>query len=100
VLVEWRSREIERLYARGDRQIAQDIDWLIFEIRRARSALTNLLALADEVADDATTKQMRFIASEALGLYPPEPTDQAHPERETENSSATTTTETETKPSR
>jgi hypothetical protein len=101
VLVEWRAREIERLYARGDRQLGQDIDWLIFELRRARSALTNLIALADDAGDDATTKQIRFIASEALGLYLPEPADQLQPGRETATeSSATATPRTDTKPPR
>jgi hypothetical protein len=74
VLVEWRAGEIERRHGAGDDQNAQDVRWLVFELRRARSALTKLLALAeemgDEAPDDAARGQMRFIANEALGLYP------------------------------
>jgi hypothetical protein len=74
VLVEWRAGEIERRHGNGDDQNAQDVRWLVFELRRARSALTKLLALAeemgDEAPDDASRGQMRFIANEALGLYP------------------------------
>ena len=47
--------------------------WLVFELRRARSALTKLLALAGELPEDSVTTpalaQMRFIANDALGLY-------------------------------
>jgi hypothetical protein len=69
VMVEWRALEIERLHGVGNEQIAQDIRWLIFEVRRARSALTNLLALTEDLGDDPTTRQMRFIVNEALTLY-------------------------------
>jgi hypothetical protein len=72
VLVEWRAGEIERRHGgveAGD-QHAQDVRWLVFELRRARLALTKLLALTDEVAEDAAAAQMRFILNEALGLYP------------------------------
>ena len=71
VLVEWRAREIERVHGMGQDQIAQDVRWLLFELRRGRAALTKLLALAEELGDDAPMQQQfRFIANEALGLYP------------------------------
>jgi hypothetical protein len=70
VLVEWRAVEIERLHGGGPDQIAQDVRWLVFELRRARSALTKVLALSTELGDDAPAQQLRFIANEALGLYP------------------------------
>jgi hypothetical protein len=70
VIVEWRAGEIERLHAAGDDPVAQDVRWLVFELGRARSALTKMLSLTEEIPDDATTKQMRFVASQALGLYP------------------------------
>ena len=70
VLVEWRAGEIERLHGAGPDQIAQDVRWLLFELRRGRAALTKVLALADELGDDAPVRQLRFIANEALGLYP------------------------------
>jgi len=69
VIVEWRAGEIERLHGVGADQMAQDVRWLVFELRRARSALTKLLALTDELDDDPATSQMRFVANEALGLY-------------------------------
>jgi hypothetical protein len=82
VLVEWRAAAIERAYGSGrghneqdahdahDAQIAQDVRWLAFELRRARLALTKMLALAEELGDDPAGQQMRFIANQALGLYP------------------------------
>ena len=70
VLVEWRAVEIERLHGTGPEQIAQDVRWLIFELRRARSALTKVLALATELGDEPPVQQLRFIANEAIGLYP------------------------------
>jgi hypothetical protein len=73
VIVEWRAGEIERVHGIGSDQIAQDVRWLVFELRRARSALTTLLALASELPDDPATApataQMRFVANDALGLY-------------------------------
>jgi hypothetical protein len=73
VLVDWRAREIERVLCVGDDQIAHDVGWLIFELRRARSALTQVLALAEEIGDESAARspvqQMRFIANDALGLY-------------------------------
>jgi hypothetical protein len=77
VLIDWRAGEIERLYGAGGDQIARDVHWLVFELRRARLALTKLLALAEESGDaDAASagaspiQQMRFVANQALGLYP------------------------------
>jgi len=72
-LVEWRLRSIERAHATRDEGVATDIKWLAFELRRAREALTGLLALTDEVeeTDDVQSvpARMRFIANRALGLY-------------------------------
>jgi len=39
-------------------------------LRRARLALTKMLALAEELCDDPAGQQLRLIANEALGLYP------------------------------
>jgi hypothetical protein len=69
-LVEWRVGEIERAHGGGDDQIAQDVRWLAFELRRARLALTKALALADDLGDGQAAQQLRFIANEALGMYP------------------------------
>jgi len=68
-LVEWRLREIERAHgSRGD-EVAKDIRWMVFELRRSREALTDLLALTGELDDSAILTRMRFIANRALGLY-------------------------------
>jgi hypothetical protein len=68
-LVEWRLREIERAHGSRDDDVAKDIKWLAFELRRSREALTELLALADEVDEPSVLTRMRFIANRALGLY-------------------------------
>jgi hypothetical protein len=70
VLVEWRAAAIERLQGAGQDQIAQDVRWLVFELRRARLALTQMLALADELGEEPCAQQLRFTANQALGLYP------------------------------
>jgi hypothetical protein len=72
-LVEWRLRSIERAHRTRDDGVANDIKWLAFELRRAREALTGLLALTDEVEEteepQGVPSRMRFIANRALGLY-------------------------------
>jgi hypothetical protein len=70
VLVEWRAAAVEQAHGGGQDQIAQDVRWLVFELRRSRLALTKLLALAEELGDDPAAQQLRFIANQALGLYP------------------------------
>jgi hypothetical protein len=67
--VEWRLREIERLHASRGGEVAKDIEWLAFELRRAREALTEMLTLTDEIADSEARVRMRFAATRALGLY-------------------------------
>ena len=69
VSVDWRAREIERLHTARNDQPAQDVRWLVFELRRARSALTSLLALTEELPDGVATQQMRFTINKALRLY-------------------------------
>jgi hypothetical protein len=73
-LVEWRLREIERAHGSRDDEVAKDIKWLAFELRRSREALTELLALTEEVDEPAVLTRMRFIANRALGLYSVTPT--------------------------
>ena len=70
VLVEWRAGAVERAHGAGQDQIAQDIRWLVFELHRSRLALTKMLALAEEMGEDPAAQQLRFIANQALGLYP------------------------------
>jgi hypothetical protein len=71
VLVEWRIAAVEKRYASGDSEATPDINWLAFELRRARQALTKILALAQEDAVESQAKHIRFAANEALGVYEP-----------------------------
>jgi hypothetical protein len=70
VAVEWRVRDIERLHAsRGD-AVAGDLRWLIAELRRARTALTEIAALADDAGESEVAHRLRFTVNRALELYP------------------------------
>lgn len=70
VLVEWRARDIERAHANRDGTVAAEILWLLTELRRARGALTQIVALAHDVNDeDAIAQRIRYAANSALGLY-------------------------------
>jgi hypothetical protein len=67
--VEWRLREIERTFGVGSEEAAQAVRWLAFELRRARAALTEVLALSGELPDSAELVRLRFSANRALSLY-------------------------------
>lgn len=70
VLVDWRSRDIQRSLHRRDREDAADLAWAISEMQRARAALIEIVALAHDVTeDDAIGSRIRFVANRALGLY-------------------------------
>jgi hypothetical protein len=70
VLVEWRARDVERAHADRDPQSAGDVRWLVTELRRARDALTEIIALAHDVDDeDGIARRIRFTANRALGTY-------------------------------
>jgi DNA-directed RNA polymerase subunit RPC12/RpoP len=70
VLIDWRSRDIERAHAGDDSALAADLRWLIAELRAARSALGEIIALAHDVDDDDRIAQrIRFVANRALGTY-------------------------------
>jgi hypothetical protein len=70
ILVEWRMRDIERaLHAQRAPQI-EDACWLAAELRAARTALTEIIALAHDVdVDESIGLRIRFLANRALGLY-------------------------------
>jgi hypothetical protein len=68
-LIEWRLREIEVVHTAPGSEMANDLRWLAFELRRARAALTELLAMVDELDDSPMSTRMRFVASRALSLY-------------------------------
>jgi hypothetical protein len=78
VAVEWRVRDIERHHVLGkdasrNDAVANDLRWLIAELRRARTALTEIAALADDVGDSEVAGRLRFTVNRALELYPVAP---------------------------
>lgn len=73
VLVEWRIRDIERARAGGSDEAATDIRWLIAELRRARTALTEIASLAEDAGDSETARRLRVTAGQALELFEVQP---------------------------
>ena len=70
VLVDWRSRDIEHALARGREVREADVRFLLSELRAARAALIDVVALAHDAQDpDAIAPRIRFTANRALGLY-------------------------------
>lgn len=70
VLTDWRARDIERSLARRDSQEVEDLKWTVAEMRIARAALVEIVALAHDVQDnDVIAQRIRFVANRALGLY-------------------------------
>lgn len=69
-LVDWRARDIDRAAAEGKPLGTEDARWLVSELRHARSALIQIIALAHDIDDgDAIAVRIRFAANKALGLY-------------------------------
>lgn len=70
VLVDWRARDVERALTAGAAVEPNDVRWLLAELRLARSALTEIIALAHDVDDsESLGLRIRFTANRALGLY-------------------------------
>lgn len=70
VLLDWRTRDLERALSRGATPEPADLKWILAEVRQARAALTEIIALAHDVSDsDAIAQRIRFVANRALGLY-------------------------------
>ena|SRR5438045_649243 len=67
--VEWRLREIERTFGVENTEAAQAVRWLAFELRRARAALTDVVALSEEMPDSPELVRIRLGANRALALY-------------------------------
>lgn len=66
-LVEWRTRDIERALGAGIRPVDSDIRWLISELRTARRALGEVVALAHDAADDdGIALKIRLVAGRVL----------------------------------
>ena len=81
VLVEWRSGDIERKYTRSQETVATDVRWLLAELRAARGALNEIIALAHDVSDeDSIAFRIRSVANRALGLYAPSARDERKPD--------------------
>lgn len=76
-VAEERLRRIEastRETAHLEAELERDVNWLIFEVRKSRSALVQILAAAQDLDDgDALVKRIRFAANDALGLYETKP---------------------------
>lgn len=69
-LVEWRARDIETAIAGGRDVSPEDAHYLLVELRRARTALTEIISLAHDINDaEAIAVRIRFAANGALGLY-------------------------------
>jgi hypothetical protein len=70
VLVEWRTGDIERRYSRSQDSVSTDVAWLLAELRSARGALNEIIALAHDVSDENSIAfRIRSVANRALGLY-------------------------------
>jgi hypothetical protein len=70
--LEWRLRELERVYRDDKTEAGADIVWLVHELRGARDALVRVLARCDDAdEDDAVAREVKYLANEALGLYEP-----------------------------
>jgi hypothetical protein len=70
VAIEWRVRDIERTHASDRDAVSNDLRWLIAELRRARTALTEIASLATDAGDSDIARRLRFTANRALELYP------------------------------
>jgi hypothetical protein len=72
VLVEWRVTQIERVHGGKSDEVSGHIRWLAFELRKARQALNQVIALSAELDEEhAIAQRIRFVANDALGLYQP-----------------------------
>jgi hypothetical protein len=68
--VDWRLRELERLYGEGTREADADVKWLLHELRTCREALVRILTLChDAAAGDELAKEIKFLTNDALGVY-------------------------------
>ena len=69
VLVEWRARDIEKARGAGSDAAAQDIRWLSAELRRARTALTEIASLAEDMGGTEGAQRILVTAGQALELF-------------------------------
>lgn len=70
VRIEWRVADILRAAQGGQPIDPEHARWLAAELRKARVALTEIIALAhDAPGSDSIALGIRFVANRALGLY-------------------------------
>ncbi len=68
--IEWRLRELDRVYAGGTRDADADVKWLLHEVRSCRDALVRILTLCGDAAeDDELAQRIKFLANQSLGIY-------------------------------
>lgn len=76
VHTDWRARDIEKALSAGTVPEPAEVRWLLTELHTARRALTEIIALAHDVAGpDSISMGIRSVAHVALGLYDPAPID-------------------------
>jgi hypothetical protein len=68
-LVEWRMRDIERQYGSSHDAVAADLRWLVSEVRRARAALTEIVAVAQDGEAAEVAARVQMIGVKALDFY-------------------------------
>jgi hypothetical protein len=70
-LIDWRARDIERAHTLANGSpVASDVAWLVAELRSARGALNEIIALAHDIEDEnEIARRIRFVANRALGTY-------------------------------
>lgn len=66
-------RDIERARSGSSDSATSDIRWLIAELRRARTALTEIASLAEDAGESEIAQRIRVTAGEALELFEIEP---------------------------
>ncbi len=68
-LVEWRLRDIERVHVGEGHPCEADVRWLIYEVRRSRSALLHILSRCQDADDEPLASEIKYAVNQALELY-------------------------------
>jgi RecJ-like exonuclease len=78
VLLDWRSADIERALSAGITVHPKDVQFLLTELRSARKALTEIVALAHDIDDpNQIAVRIRMTATDVLGLLETRPDSKA-----------------------
>jgi hypothetical protein len=71
---EWRLRDIERAHQGTSHGCDGEVRWLVFELRRTREALVQILSRCQDDSDtNGLAAEIQYTANRALGLYGIEP---------------------------